>query len=373
MSAANRSAYVLLFILTAFLVFPSLGNASDDEDGAAQSKNRPVSDDSDSGLSQSANDQSSEPIDQTEIRVGVMEVRPNFDAERFVPVSVRNKIYEYLIKTSEEINARSRVVLPHNTVMKYLSKKRKNYYMKCWLNSRCLAKALKPAKLDIVIASKIRMKEIDPSFFGGSKDFRSGSLKTQEEQLFAQYTLFIKMIDIQKKQTLKKIFVENTDLNRMPDMAQESTRQALAELGLIVEQPKEMVMVTPDDEPETAPVPKPLPEPVRNLGLKIGAWTTLGASVLAGGAGLTFGYLAKDAHDKADNAGSPGEIKDLNEKVDTYKITANVMYGLGGALLATSLTLFIIDWTDSDDSASGAGGGIAVTPDGAFVQFRTEF
>jgi len=73
------------------------------------------------------------------------------------------------------------------------------------------------------------------------------------------------------------------------------------------------------------------------------AWTAVGTGAAAGIAGGVMYVLASDAHREYERAEKQDEAKALREKTEQRALTANVLLGSAGALVATGLTLFVID------------------------------
>ena len=388
------------FFLLAMLSWPGIpGSAlaqSDDDYGSDDSYGRPAA----------------RTVNRDTMRIGVLDIRSTFDAERHVNKTVRSQLFQALIETTEQINAVNRVVIPNDSLMKLLDPRQKLSFRKCWINRICLAKVLKPNNLDIIVASKLRMKKISEGTIVDSegksihvdleKEVDTGVLGGSERKpdVFAEYSLFVVVFDTQRGRKFAEVFVQDTDTRRLRDKVRKEMYDQLKRVGLIREQEAAAAgIAVADDEdaigPEE-PVADDAPAPVAPVtttpsdedgpiqyddttktgrDLKIAAWTTFGAGILAEGLGVTFTLLSKQAHDKAmKTAATSKELQNLRDDQDTYGLSANILYGVGGGLLATSLVLFILDWTDVLEGGSGgSGGGVAVTPDGVYVNYQLRF
>lgn len=333
------------------------------------------------------------------LRLGVLNVRATYDAERFVSESVRRSISQKILGEMEKVNTPS-VVVPHSSLMKLMGPRERVKYDTCWIDRECLAIALKPANLDVIVASKLRVKEIDTTHFvddkgrkieldltGEKSGFFEADKMDKGETPFAEYTLFIRILDIRGQRIMREVLVSHTDYSRLPELGERELHQALLALGFISDMPSDMGPDYRSDDGGDKPVPVIVqPEisadPTRKLGVKIAAWTTFGTGLLAGGLGLLFGQLSNSAQSDAEWATTPKEFEDSDAKRETYMITANAMYGTGGGLLLTSLILFAVGYYEDDDSGiAGSAGdappvpltGVMVTPDGFFVNTQTRF
>lgn len=328
------------------------------------------------------------------LRIGVLGVRPTFEAERRVPQAERERMNKALFATTEEINFAERLVIPTESVLKYLGPREQSEYMKCWLNPSCLQQTLAPANLDLVAVGNLRLAEIDRSKvltddtpLDGTGSFFD---KPQQEELFfAEYTLFIRIIDIRRGRILRELLVTHTDVSRLPEMGRSAYREALVQLGFITDRPVHALVTGDDDQDDDFTAVQTIddivrPEPVRNRGMKIAAWTTFGLGLAAEALGLTFGVMSSNAQRDAENATSPAGMRSADSDRRTYMITANVMYGTGGALLITSAVLFALGYSNNDVVGSGGdapepqpaltGGGLGVLPEGGlFFQAQGRF
>jgi tetratricopeptide (TPR) repeat protein len=123
-------------------------------------------------------------------------------------------------------------------------------------------------------------------------------------------------------------------------------------LRAIVEETKEPDVVEPEVEPEPAePVPAPTPvdtdsERKRKI-MRVSGFALIGvgAGALIGGAVL--GSLAQGDRDKAfdrDEADSLAGRRELLDTAQTKALTADVLYGVGGAVLLTGVILVAVGY-----------------------------
>lgn len=136
-----------------------------------------------------------------------------------------------------------------------------------------------------------------------------------------------------------------------------------------------------DEEPkdEVAPPPDPGPDPAveeekRKAKVLSGAGFALvgvGAAALIGGA--VTGVLAQGDNNSASEAASIEDRRDLLSTSQTKALTADVLYGVGGALAVTGVVLVVVGMTKK----SKAEGKVAVTPTfgprGAGIDLRMRF
>ncbi len=368
----------VLMVLTAvcLLAWPGVSFAQSDDDDTV-----PMSSD-DADTVQTGNDaqrgptrEKAEQLDQKVFRIGVLEMRPTFEVEQKIEASKRELLTRAVTEETKEINAFNNTVIPHEEIVKTMGPRELVLYNRCWLDPGCLQVALKPASLDILIAGKVRMSAVDPSTL--TEGGMAPSMGTNpigaapKEQMFAEFTLFVRIIDLPNRRVLKEILVTQTSMERLAEVGQQEYHKSLIELGLITEVP--VLMTSPSNSDDMALLYEDLPQPQleRNPGVGIAAWTTLATGVVAEGLGLVFGYLSNKEQSNADKAASIPELKDYNDKSRTYMITSNAMYGTGGALLLTSVILFIVDWQNAKNI--GAGGGIGITDDGVLLKADVEF
>jgi tetratricopeptide (TPR) repeat protein len=133
--------------------------------------------------------------------------------------------------------------------------------------------------------------------------------------------------------------------------ARETALERLRVLRDIVEETKQPEK-EPEKEPEVEPEPEPepVPEPTnekseRKRKAMRGAGFGLlgvGAGVLIGGAVL--GALAQGDNKDADDAGSLAERQDLLDESKGKALGADIMFGVGGALLVTGVVLVALGY-----------------------------
>jgi hypothetical protein len=352
---------------------------SDDDDYTA-----PASDDDDDGRMYGTSPSSSQnAVDSSMLHIGVLSVRPTFEAKQQVPKAVRDRIDQLIFSTTEEINFAERQIVPFDSIMKQLGPREQKQYMTCWLNPMCLSKTLEPAKIDITIASKLRMVQVqgEPAGDPSTSIFENQQV---EKPILAEYSLFIRIIDTKRGRILREVLVTHTDIGRIPEMGQKAYREALMQLGFIVDRPIGAATVSDADDADTMAIEEAIkPEPVQNKGMKIAAWTTLGLGLTCEVLGLTFGVLSKQKQNDAESATTLTGLRSANDDRNTYMITANTMYAVGGGLLISSVVLFVLGYSSDDVVGSGGGdsgspeltgGGLSLGPEGGvFFQAQGRF
>ncbi|MAQ16564.1 MAG: hypothetical protein CMN30_17445 [Sandaracinus sp.] len=104
--------------------------------------------------------------------------------------------------------------------------------------------------------------------------------------------------------------------------------------------------------------PPPPPPEVREP--SVVPWIVAGAGVLVVGGGVVFGVLASGAHDDALAEPVHQERVDLRDRSENYALGANVMFGVGGAIVLAGAIWGLIDLLRSgevdEDRAVGPGG-----------------
>ena len=94
-----------------------------------------------------------------------------------------------------------------------------------------------------------------------------------------------------------------------------------------------------------------------------------GAALVAGG---TFGYLASEAKSDFDNEQWADKAEDLKGTVESRSLTANILFGVGGAAMIGALVLFFLEGSSESPSTTEASGlRISPTPLGfeAIIKF----
>jgi len=118
------------------------------------------------------------------------------------------------------------------------------------------------------------------------------------------------------------------------------------------------------DEPEAPPPPEVARSPVpaeATEGQHGLAWIALGGGAALVAAGAVFGVLGQAASDEvqgfrdAPGSGRVDEVRDAADTADAYGLTANVLFAVGGAALATGLVVYL---------AGGDEAGVSLTPGG---------
>lgn len=322
-------------------------------------------------------DRTAPPQMQSELRIGLLEMRPNFEAERAVPETVRAKLAGDLQQTMNEINTRPKVLIPNLSVMKNLGPRERALYDTCWVDPDCLASALTAANLDTVLVGKLRFKAQDAaavvapnptSIFGN----------TGKERALGEYTLLVRLIDLRQKRILREFVVNHTDYTRLSELAQTELRKQLVALGLLSSGESAPLAASSAESLNTplnldTEVLKTLARPTNSRAriLKATGWTTLTLGVIGTGMGGIFGLLAKKKETDLKNNSNPGSFHNLRKQCKTYTTTANALYGTGGGLLLTSIVLLSVGYTDHGDA--GSAGGVFASGDGVFFSAQTRF
>lgn len=107
--------------------------------------------------------------------------------------------------------------------------------------------------------------------------------------------------------------------------AREAAEQAAA-------QPEE-----PDEPAEATTEVAPVVAPTDAERTSAAPWVVLGGGVATLGAGLTLGLLASARNDDAQEAGSHELAVQRRDEADRLQLTANVLFGIGGALAVGGL------------------------------------
>jgi tetratricopeptide (TPR) repeat protein len=109
----------------------------------------------------------------------------------------------------------------------------------------------------------------------------------------------------------------------------------------------------PPPDPVVGPVkeeePPPRPEPSRALtttGIIVG-----GAGVLATGTGVVFGFLAQGEQESFDASRDLYTKQVARTNAENRALTADVLYGLGGAAILAGVTLILIDQLSDQEAA----------------------
>jgi hypothetical protein len=138
--------------------------------------------------------------------------------------------------------------------------------------------------------------------------------------------------------------------------------------------------VEPEKEPEKEPeVVAPPPEPVvdqdaerKRKGMRGAGFAMLGIGAAALIGGGVAGGLAQGDQNKADTAATPLEGQEFLESSKTKSLAANVLFGVGGAVLLTGVILVAVGFSKPKPSSR-----VAVTPSfgprGGGVELRLRF
>ena len=338
-----------------------------------------------------------------EVRIGIMEVRPTIEAERSTSQSFREKLTGFFLQKAEEINAFPRTVMPNESVMKLLGPKERILYNKCWVDPTCLSMALAPANLDLVLVSKLRFVEVDPSAI--IKDSMKDQM-TKEELTRAQvdvklndekgnkkeigeYSLFVRMIDLKKRRIVKEILVTQTDYTRLAEEGMQRLHEALVAVGMITDKPMAMTeKPRPADDSGSLILNSPVPKEIDmdQRGERAGAYTLLAFAAVSGALGIGFGALSNNAYEDANNV-APGDgfakkIKDKNAEGKKWMIASNTLYGAAGLFAIGSAILFYFGYRelptsnpvpDGGTSVPAPTAGVSFSPDHVFFQACAQF
>jgi tetratricopeptide (TPR) repeat protein len=136
-------------------------------------------------------------------------------------------------------------------------------------------------------------------------------------------------------------------LDRQPDAADRpDIERRIRVMQAIVgrERPVEPAVATaPPSSAAPATTPTPATPPPGHSVLWPVGWATLGVGAATVGVGIYFGLEAQDAEDAHKAARTGREKEKLGQESEDKALVANVLYGLGGALLVTGGTLLVLD------------------------------
>jgi tetratricopeptide (TPR) repeat protein len=136
---------------------------------------------------------------------------------------------------------------------------------------------------------------------------------------------------------------------------------------------------TEPEGPETPPVPPTPPEePVDAL--NVSGWVLFGTGAAVLIAGGVLGGLALGEQNAAEEAGSLADQQDHFDRGETEALTADILFGTGGALAVTGVILLIVRAARANDhdqpaadapvslrpTFAGHGPGVGLTLDGRF-------
>jgi hypothetical protein len=131
--------------------------------------------------------------------------------------------------------------------------------------------------------------------------------------------------------------------------------------------PPEPVKPPGPDKPPPPPPPPPAPRPGKRLWTWVAAG--VGAAALIGGG--TFGYLASEAKSDFDREPWADKAAELKDTVESRSLTANILYGAGGAVMVAALVLFFTEpGLGSSRDASADAFEFSISPLGAEASFR---
>jgi hypothetical protein len=134
--------------------------------------------------------------------------------------------------------------------------------------------------------------------------------------------------------------------------------------------PGNQTTVTVINPPVISPpviVKKSLPQKPRK---RIWTWIVGGVGVAALAGGGTFGLLASSAKSDFDKAQWAADADKIKSTIESRSLTANVLFGIGGAALVASLILLLVeDSSGASDEATGSKIGVVPGPMGLGVGF----
>lgn len=136
----------------------------------------------------------------------------------------------------------------------------------------------------------------------------------------------------------------------------------------------------PVPEPEPAPpsravadTPPAAPPPPEHTVLWPVGWGVLGAGVVAAGVGVAFGVVSADAEEDHKAATTGAEKKRTADDAESAALKANIGYAAGGVLIATGITLLVLDARDRGSDAQATGPRLSPAPGGGVVGWAGSF
>lgn len=138
------------------------------------------------------------------------------------------------------------------------------------------------------------------------------------------------------------------------------------------EEPKEVkeekkepeVVVKEEKKPEVVPPPEP-DYTVAYIFLGTGL-----AALIGGGA---MALLASSAHDDFESAATLEDRRSAVDLGETYALTADILFGVGGALALTSIVLFIVESSTGESDPEAMSLSPVFSPEGGGVQLTVPF
>lgn len=186
--------------------------------------------------------------------------------------------------------------------------------------------------------------------------------------------------EIRPAMSYYKRFMEHDD-------ADAATRKKAAQRHRMLARALERSKAVPAPKPEPRRTGPPAPRtgaepPRRSLALAISKWTLAGVALAAGVAGGVMLGLGQADHAKVQDAidEANGGIVDmtraraaeLTDAGDTRKLAGHVLLGAGGAALATSVVLFVVD-RPGERREAALPLNLALTPGGAGATLSGRF
>jgi hypothetical protein len=159
--------------------------------------------------------------------------------------------------------------------------------------------------------------------------------------------------------------------------------ESLATLRKLEEKPNTPERMTPPvADPAQASTPAPAPESASHSRTSIVPWLALGTGVASAGFGAILFALGASDHDTVTNADgyddptavdimTESEAQSLVDSGNTKKLVGGIGLGVGGALIATSIVMFVTG-VGSGASESVALG-VAPTPHGGTLSLQGNF
>ncbi len=291
------------------------------------------------------------------LRIVMLEIRQVVTAKKLANKNQLVTIYQKMEEELYKINTRDKTVLPHKSSIRILSPIERMNLQRCWVDGNCLLSIFKNKGIDLIVASKL------------SADKESHPL------------LLVRILDLKTKRTMREFLVTAANADKLADLSQQRLHETLIDLELIEEKDDSMENmastfdsgpISAIDELSTSEAPPPS-EHEKPIGLAIAKWTTLGLGVAALATGTGFAAMAASAEDNAKKANTVPKLNKYNDDASQNALVGNICFGLGGALLLSSVVLFVLD-VDSDSWGDGWQVGMApMEEDGGAIMLRGSF
>lgn len=126
----------------------------------------------------------------------------------------------------------------------------------------------------------------------------------------------------------------------------------------------------PAPRPEATTAPPPPPDPERDQeppGTNWPAWITLGAGLVAGGAGIALGASSRGAREEAEDREVPfTQAQEHLDRANTQALAANILFIAAGVAAVTSGVLFYLGWDREEELTAS----LAPSPFGLMIQLK---